>query len=115
MGGVNKIPPPGFIDDCACHGRVQEQHAPVPVPISRAYMGGLCTDQNSTPYIKRWENQQETQLSVMQDCRVGFLCFVRNTTPILHTKKMDSLEIIEWSYLENCCIFLDRISAQFLR
>jgi hypothetical protein len=28
-------------------------------------MRGLSTDQNTTPHIKRWENQRDTQLSVV--------------------------------------------------
>jgi hypothetical protein len=37
----------------------------VPALISRAYMCGLSTDQNTTPHIKRRENQRDTQLSVL--------------------------------------------------
>jgi hypothetical protein len=65
----------------------------VPVSISRAYMQCLCTDQNTTPHIKRQENQRETQAvhgldndSQLDDVRTRFtawhatgfsLCFAK--------------------------------------
>ncbi len=49
-----------------CPWRKIWEERTVPVPISRAYMRGLSTDQNTTPHIKRRENQRDTQLSVVR-------------------------------------------------
>jgi hypothetical protein len=49
-----------------CQRRKIWEERTVPVPISRAYMRGLSTDQNTTPHIKRRENQRDTQLSVVR-------------------------------------------------
>jgi hypothetical protein len=48
-----------------CPRRKIWEERTVPVPISRAYMRGFSTDQNTTPHIKRRENQRDTQLSVV--------------------------------------------------
>ncbi len=48
-----------------CPWRKIWEERTVPVPIRRAYMCSLSPDQNSTPYIKRWQNQREAQLSVV--------------------------------------------------
>jgi hypothetical protein len=40
-------------------------------------MRGLSTDQNTTPHIKRRENQRDTQLSVLRDFLAGFALHAR--------------------------------------
>ncbi len=54
LGGTLRCPP----------RKIWEERT-VPVPISRAYMRRLSTDQNTTSHIKRRENQRDTQLSVL--------------------------------------------------
>ncbi len=48
-----------------CPQRIIWEERTVPVPISRAYMRGLSTDQILIPHIKWQENQRETQLSMV--------------------------------------------------
>ncbi len=61
---TNNIAPLGGALRCP-RRKIWEERT-LPVPISRAYMCGLSTDQNTTPHIKRRENQRDTQLSVVR-------------------------------------------------
>ncbi len=64
LSHTNSVAPLGSALRCPWR-KIWEERT-VSVLISRAYMRDLSTDQNTTPHIKRQENQRDTQLSVVR-------------------------------------------------